>query len=195
MIYTLKFMHQSPKTTTTERKKVILVAGICCLLSAVVGATVGVHFLKPRMAFVITMGKSMVPTLPDGAIYQSVLPKHLERGDIVTVNDDEGVQLKNAPVKTESIVKRIIGLPGETLTITNGQVYLNGKLLNEPYLVKGTITKTLSWGNEIKAGKDEFIILGDNRAVSCDSRAFGPINVAQITSKLDIYTLAPKIQQ
>lgn len=176
----------------TDRKQIIFVAVTCCLFSGIIGATVGINFLKPKMSFVIAVGKSMTPTLPDGAIYQAKAPKNLERGDIVTVNDNEGIQLRNAPVKTESIVKRIVGLPGDTLCITNGQVYLNGKLLYEPYLTKGTSTKTLSWGNEIKAGKGEFIILGDNRAVSCDSRAFGPVNVSQITSKLDIYTLEPK---
>ena len=69
-------------------------------------------------------------------------------------------------------VKRVIGLPGETVSAQGGQVFVNGKRLKEPYLREGhrftdDFTATL--------GPDEYWMMGDNRDMSCDSRRWGPV--------------------
>lgn len=72
-------------------------------------------------------------------------------------------------------VKRVVGLPGEDLQLAEGRVYLDGQLLEESYL-KSAVDgadgeKNREWFN----GPDEYFLLGDNRADSNDSRAFGPV--------------------
>ena len=157
--------------------RVLLICGISALLGFEAS-----QLHQNHLTFVIAVGSSMHPTLPDGTIYEGVKPNHLERGDIVTLIDDQN----------NSIVKRIIGLPGDKIQLSDGQLWMNGHLLQEPYLPKGTFTKPLVYGTNIVAGADEYIVMGDNRQVSYDSRAFGPVQKKQITHKVNIYTLAPK---
>jgi signal peptidase I len=66
-------------------------------------------------------------------------------------------------------IKRVIGLPGETLRITDSQVYINDKPINEPYIDEGNRTEP---DMEIKLGPNEYFMMGDNRENSNDSRAF-----------------------
>jgi len=77
-------------------------------------------------------------------------------------------------------IKRIIGLPGETVQITGGEVYINGDVLDEDYLDPDVQTK-----NEIliTLQPDEFFVLGDNRNFSLDSRLFGPISSDHIVGR------------
>lgn len=84
--------------------------------------------------------------------------KEPERGDIVIFKypDDESVDY----------LKRIIGLPGETVEIISGKVYINGELLDEPYLSE---EPTGDFG-PYQVPEDSYFMLGDNRAVSKDSR-------------------------
>ena len=70
---------------------------------------------------------------------------------------------------TDYYVKRIIGLPGETIRIEDGQIYINGKLLEE-HFGKETMTDPGRCVEEILLGEDEYFVLGDNRNVSKDSR-------------------------
>jgi len=69
-------------------------------------------------------------------------------------------------------IKRIIGLPGETIQITDGEVYINGELIEEPYLDEDTLTKQ---ERLVTLQPDELYVLGDNREFSLDSRIFGPL--------------------
>jgi signal peptidase I len=90
----------------------------------------------------------------------------VHRGDVVVFNklpndDDPGVQV---------LIKRVIGLPGETISASGGQIYINGKYLPEPWLPKGTITANFS-ATPIPANC--YFMMGDNRGDSADSRVFG----------------------
>lgn len=100
-----------------------------------------------------------------------------QRGDIIVFNPP----ISNA---TKPYIKRIIGMPGDTVAIRDGQVFVNGEALDEPYL-NGVAT---SWPNgnparEMVVPDGHYFVLGDNRNNSTDSRSFGPISESKIIGK------------
>lgn len=115
-------------------------------------------------------GYSMEPNYPAGTIFtiEAVPLSELERGDLVLVELD-GVQ----------IIKRLIGLPNETVYIYDGKLFINGELLVEPY----EVIPPLYTLEEIKLDKDMYFILGDNRPDSKDSHSFGPIKGSNIKGR------------
>lgn len=84
----------------------------------------------------------------------------------------------------EYYVKRIIGLPGETVQITGDNIYIDGKLLEEDY-GKMPITNSGIAEEPLKLGDDEYFVLGDNRKVSLDSRyeEVGPVQKEEIAGR------------
>lgn len=135
-------------------------------------------------------GSSMEPTLHTGdAVFVemiSIYTGNLDRGDIVTI-DAKGM---DGYTHEENLIKRIIGLPGETIKIADGNVYINGQLLDESdYLPAGTKTYVGAEGKargyeEITLGPDEYYCMGDNRGGSNDSRRLGPFKKKQIEAKV-----------
>jgi signal peptidase I len=94
-----------------------------------------------------------------------------ERGDVAVFQTPKKAALLCGAGGT--FVKRIIGLPGEFVSERNGYVYIDGKLLNEPYIrstERDSLTKT--WP---RVPQGEYFMMGDNRADSCDSRQWGPV--------------------
>jgi signal peptidase I len=127
-------------------------------------------------------GDSMQPNYPDGeylltdkVTYRFEEPK---RGDVVVFQ---------APTDNgEEFIKRIIGLPGEVVSIKEGKVYVNGKRLDETYLDRDLYTSGglfLKNGEEIKVPQNEYFVLGDNRPFSSDSRSWGFIGKDKITGR------------
>lgn len=109
------------------------------------------------------VGNSMAPTLYDGERTMGLrmtFIKELERGDIIsfypTVDSDGNLY-----------VKRVIGLPGETVVIEDGRVYINGEALEEPYIKNWT---QYSGTYEFHVPEGHCLVLGDNRDDSYDSR-------------------------
>lgn len=101
--------------------------------------------------------------------------RRLERGDVVVLK---------APTNPDiEYIKRVIGLPGDVINITNGQVRVNGILLNEPYIAAAT---NLWDGGCIKDNvnytvrPDYFFVMGDNRPRSSDSREFCDVPITSI---------------
>lgn len=90
---------------------------------------------------------------------------------ISRVVHDAGVALGFAQDQTV-LIKRVIGLPGDRISASGGHVYIDGQLLVEPYLPKGTFTT--SFGPLFVPQGEEWV-MGDNRGNSLDSRVFGPI--------------------
>lgn len=103
------------------------------------------------------------------------------RGDIVVFRYPRDPQ--------EYFIKRLIGLPGETIQIKNGDVILyndefpNGTILEEPYLGEDVRTYGLT-DEKTVLGEDQYFVLGDNRSSSKDSRSFGPVDKPFVVGKV-----------
>jgi len=121
---------------------------------------------------------SMEPTVPVAGRFLldkvSFRVTGLDRGDIVEFSIPE------APVR--HTIKRVIGLPGDTITCVEGQVYRDGTLLDEPYLTGGQQTDDCGAPVTVPAG--ELFVLGDHREVSQDSRHWGPIPQGSVDGRL-----------
>lgn len=99
-----------------------------------------------------------------------------DRGDIVVLNP---------PYPSPNpYIKRVIGLPGETVSFHDGSVYIDGKQLDEPYIASGVLTECGrgQWC-DVTVPADSVFVLGDNREDSTDSRVFGPIKDEAIIGK------------
>lgn len=136
--------------------------------------------------------ESMLPTIEvNDRVMVNKLEYHFgepERGDIVVFRDPAEPEIvESLPevavrsvfeavgVRTrgrDDLIKRVVGLPGETLTIENNQVFVDGEPLAEPYLTPG---KVMQAEGPFVVGADEVFVMGDNRQFSFDSRRFGPI--------------------
>ncbi len=94
------------------------------------------------------------------------------------ISDLRRYKIVLAKLQNKFIVKRIIGLPNETVQIINGYVYINGEILEDDY---GDVTQVYGCAvNEVKLGEDEYFLMGDNRDNSMDSRAWGAVNINRI---------------
>lgn len=92
----------------------------------------------------------------------------VHRGDIVVFERPPG----EADSEITDLIKRVVGLPGDTVSGQNGQVLINGEPLDEPYLDEGVTTGDF---DPVEVPADHLFMMGDNRGDSRDSRFFGPI--------------------
>jgi signal peptidase I len=124
-------------------------------------------------------GTSMMPTLTDQErIFINKFTYHLGLGSI----DRGDMVVFWFPLEpTKSYIKRVIGLPGDTVHIDAGQVYVNGHLLNESY-VPEDYRDRVSW-EEHRIPPDEYFVLGDHRSSSSDSRTWGFVKREAIYGK------------
>lgn len=84
-------------------------------------------------------------------------------------------------VEGDNLIKRVIGLPGETIRCRNNVIYIDGKPLDDSYAYGSTDNF-----QEIKLGDDEYFVMGDNREVSLDSRVIGVIKKNEIDGTVGI---------
>ena len=124
------------------------------------------------------VGVSMVPTLHNAdhllLNHWTYLFRQPKRNDIVVLRD---------PSDNTFAVKRIVAGAGDSIYLKGGRVYINGTLLDEPYLAPGTPTYSYLTrkGDQLTVcGKDRYFVLGDNRKNSADSRVYGAIPRANI---------------
>ena len=122
-------------------------------------------------AIVVVQGESMLPNFhPNDCAIAKPRLRQLERGEVVVLDDG----------KRDNALKRVVGLPGETIHLWQGQVFINRRLVHEPYLDRNTGT----WPNQKLAvfilGPGQYFVMGDNRAVSLDSRTYGPVGIEKI---------------
>lgn len=113
-------------------------------------------------------GRSMTPTLEDNQILLlSKYKKNYKRFDIVVIDDGN-----------EKLIKRIIGLPGETLEVKGNKLYINGKYVKEDF--EHDDTKDFVYNDKKEIPEGYYFVMGDNRDNSMDSRVFGAFSKDQI---------------
>jgi signal peptidase I len=135
---------------------------------------------------------SMVPTLKtNDRVIVNKLSYHLHkihRGDIVVFRTPKGPDGKPIDPTIKDLVKRVIGLPGETVSEKDGHILINGKALKESYLPEGTVSNCASFPAQcfptgpIPASR--YWVMGDNRPNSRDSRYFGAITKSEIVGRV-----------
>jgi len=132
-------------------------------------------------------GNSMYPNFHNGDLiltdrisYRFTSPK---RGDVIVFKAPPSEPCSEIECE---YIKRIIGVPGDLVKISEGKVYINDQPLNESYLPKNLITSPGSFLKEnqtVKIPEDEYLPLGDNRPQSRDGREFGTISRSRIVGK------------
>jgi signal peptidase I len=167
------------------------------LLGVVVVAVVIAIVLRSFVVatFSIPSG-SMEPTLQIGdRIVVDKLSYHLhgvDRANIVVFSTPPKENCAGPPVS--DLVKRVIGLPGETISLSGGSVVINGHVLAETWLPTATRTATTAGPSAApyalhrpyRIPSGDVYVMGDNRAQSCDSRYWGPIPQSTIVGKVDL---------
>jgi signal peptidase I len=133
-------------------------------------------------------GGSMESTvLPNQYVLIDKLTPHwaaYARGDIVVLNPPSQYSGSNGV----PFIKRVIGLPGDHVQLTDGKVYVNGTALDEPYVltdggVRETTDPAPGGASEWLVPQGELLVMGDHRQNSADSRVFGPIEISQVIGR------------
>ena len=146
------------KTPNKKRFKILLVI---ILLFFILG-----YFVS----FIMVSGNSMSPTLKNGSFHTVV--KHfytIERNDVIAVYSKEA---------HKNLIKRVIGLPNETVEYKDNQLYINNQLVEDKY----AFGKTTDFKVTLK--DNEYFCLGDNREHSLDSRTYGVFNKKDIIGEM-----------
>ncbi|MCD4685002.1 MAG: signal peptidase I [Anaerolineae bacterium] len=135
------------------------------IILIVVVVRVGMDIVLPRY---VVDGASMQPNFytDERLIVDRVtlLFSGPSRGDVIVLD---------SPRSDDLLLKRVIGLPGETVTIEDGYVYIDGSLIEEDYIAEFCTYQSCNGTWEL--GNDEYFVLGDNRSHSLDSHSFGPV--------------------
>ena len=146
----------------------MVVIAVALLVAFVVRAFVIAHF--------VVEGESMYSTLDtNDRVFVNKLSYRLHdpnRGDVVVLHQVTGASERD-------LIKRVIGLPGESVEVRNCTVLIDGRVLNEPYLDPAVVTPTDCGGDYVLDGvvpDDHVFVMGDNRGGSQDSRVIGPIS-------------------
>jgi signal peptidase I len=135
--------------------------------------------------------ESMVPTLDigDRIVVQKIFWSwhDIKQGDIVVFSRPPHDTQCTGP-ESEDLVKRVIALPGQKIYSAFGKVFVDGRPLNESYLPKpdplGRPIPGASAQHPYRVPAGDFYVMGDNRAVSCDSRYWGPVQGSTIVGKV-----------
>ena len=167
------------------------------LVGVVVVAVVAAVLLRTFVVATYSIPSgSMEPTLQIGdRIVVDKLSYDLhgvDRGNIVVFSTPPNEDCAGPPVS--NLVKRVVGLPGETISVSGGNVHINGHLLPETWLPSsqqgktypGPSTAPYALHNPYKIPKGDVFVMGDNRMLSCDSRYWGPIAESTIVGKVDL---------
>lgn len=127
-------------------------------------------------------GDSMQPNFPDGEYLLTDKVSYRfnepDRGDIIVFEPPNSTG--------DEFIKRIIALPGETVSLKQGSVYVNDQKLNEPYITREMLTYQgvfLGDGEEVTVPVSHYFVLGDNRPHSSDSRAWGFVDEDKVTGR------------
>ena len=154
-----------------NRKKIMIKAVIPFAAAILTGLMIGA-LVRITLHPAIVNGISMMPTYKNGTVLRSLEDfdqGNLKKGTVIVLNKPD-----------KAMIKRIIALPGETVQIEDGYVYIDGMadhnfdfdMIDSPGIAKDPVI----------LGQNEYFVLGDNRNYSNDSRMFGPVNYNEITA-------------
>lgn len=173
------------KARGNRRRRLIIEWGIVLAIAALIAILLRAFVVQ---AFFVP-SPSMEPTLQVGdrilVVKSSLLVGSIGRGDIVVFHHPHYFPCSGGSDDIEDLVKRVIGLPGETIVSRGNTIYIDGKPLSEPGWYRPgepqvgamPITQT-----KIPAG--DYFVMGDNRTDSCDSRSFGVITGSSVVGKV-----------
>ncbi len=169
-----------------RRRRRLLIGWIAVLVvAALVTVLLRTSFVQPFSV----PSAAMAPTLQSGdrilAVKSSLLVGPLARGDIVVFRHPKRYPCGPDADDIQNVVKRVIGLPGETIWSVGNAIDIDGRHLNEPgwyNSMYGQVGSTPIHRTKIPPG--DYFLMGDNRTASCDSRSFGPIPASSIVGKV-----------
>lgn len=166
--------------TLQKFKKEIIGAFLYCLQVAVV--TIVIIVFVGRVS--IVQGGSMEPSIVTGErilvnllVYDFYQPR---RSDVIV--------FRNPVDTTKDYIKRVIGLPGETVSIRDGETFINGRKLPEPYVTRRDPHRDLA---PVTLWNSQLYVMGDNRANSEDSRVWGPLPLRLVRGKASVVFWPP----
>ncbi|MDO4912266.1 MAG: signal peptidase I [Lactobacillus sp.] len=177
-------MVEEKKETQPEEKKGLLrstaeVAGLTILMFAIWYVVFTFILANDSVS-----GPSMQPTFENNDRIISIRHFTKKRGQVVVIK---------APDQPNTLyIKRLIGLPGDTVESKNDHLYVNGKEVNQSYLSKKWIANAhaagMKYTNDFKVTvpKGYYWVMGDHRDVSNDSRRFGPVKANKIVSEVKL---------
>ena len=175
---------ESTKGKNSSRQRVVLEYVALAVVAIAVALLIQAFLVKPYRIPSESMENTLLigdRVLVDRISWRFSEPK---RGDIVVFNPPSGGTV---------LIKRIIGMPGDTVSLSGGSVYINGQKLNEPYVrtVNGKpepsdpFSNGLPWSLQqpYKVPAGSYFLMGDNRTHSGDSREIGPIARGQFVGR------------
>ena len=160
------------------------------VIAVILALCVNMFFLQTY----VVKGESMMPTLEERErLFILKFTQTYEIGDIVVI--DSRVSLPRSiwdEMKDHALIsrvrgdivdylwiKRVIGLPGDTIEISNGQLFRNGEEINEHYIREGMRSEDIY----VEIPEDTIYVMGDNRNYSIDSRVIGPVPLSNVVGK------------
>ena len=181
-----RLVRKSHPSRKRRRRRLVMQWTVVLLLLAATAVLLRTSVVRPYAL----RSTSMVPTLKPGTnvlvLRPKVLTGSMKVGDLVVFHHPDGFTCRSGPGDTSrDYLKRVIGLPGQTIWSAGSRIYVNGHVLEEKgwyngrfgELGPGPIARTT-----VPAG--DYFVLGDNRTDPCDSRAFGPVAGTSLVGKV-----------